>query len=561
MSQRQLTDLARQAAELRLQRAEEAVEAAVLDALGRWLETVRFLIIREAAEQLGVTAAGYNDPSRAVDAASGAWNDWSKSVDDGIMPAVSVAFGEGFREQQRTNPGGSFRPESEYMATVHDRFKIWPEGAFEEVRPELVEALAESESIDQIRDRVGRVLNIDKDSRAIKADINAVEDRLMNDDTLDPQTRKELVAERRRLWKEHDAELSSWQWKARRIARTEAHGAVNAGQIVAARRRAAATGERLYKRWLGTIDARTRASHRVADGQIVELDEKFNVGGADLDFPGEAGGPAHEVINCRCSMRIEDEVTLQEQLQGPTGAAGKVFPGGVRLGPDSSPAVEQAIQLIDATPEEAAAQVRRWLTAESKWRNDVGTWLGAEHAAQTRAGLLPADIMVGAQPGGAPVNQAAVLSRTDLERHKKVAPDTPAERWKYYLPSEVDVATALHARGVQTQSVDEFKRRKSPDAVITHGGPPLEFKSLHEGAPLGAGMAFSHSTFKDHALAIARKCRRGVIDTRRTDATVQQVRAALEEAVIGSGHNLDELIAIVRLPGGNDITVSWRRGI
>jgi HK97 family phage portal protein len=38
------------------------------------------------------------------------------------------------------------------------------------------------------------------------------------------------------------------------------------------------------------------------DGQVVDLDEAFDVGGEPLQFPGDPGGPAGETCNCRCTL-------------------------------------------------------------------------------------------------------------------------------------------------------------------------------------------------------------------------------------------------------------------
>jgi hypothetical protein len=82
------------------------------------------------------------------------------------------------------------------------------------------------------------------------------------------------------------------------IARTETHGAANFGADVAARE----TGLNLRKEWVAGMDARTRRSHARADGQIVGMDEPFEVGGASLMYPGDPSGPADETINCRCAV-------------------------------------------------------------------------------------------------------------------------------------------------------------------------------------------------------------------------------------------------------------------
>lgn len=54
--------------------------------------------------------------------------------------------------------------------------------------------------------------------------------------------------------------------------------------------------------WITTMDGNERATHAEADGQIRGIGESFNVGGAQLRFPGDPGGPPEEVINCRCSL-------------------------------------------------------------------------------------------------------------------------------------------------------------------------------------------------------------------------------------------------------------------
>lgn len=82
------------------------------------------------------------------------------------------------------------------------------------------------------------------------------------------------------------------------IARTETHGAANFGADAAARE----TGLNLRKEWVAAMDERTRSSHRRADGQVVGMDDTFDVGGASLRYPGDPRGPADEVINCRCAV-------------------------------------------------------------------------------------------------------------------------------------------------------------------------------------------------------------------------------------------------------------------
>jgi len=98
------------------------------------------------------------------------------------------------------------------------------------------------------------------------------------------------------------------------IARTETHGAANFGADQAAR----ATGLTLRKEWVSSHDHRTRDfldpiaefSHRAADGQIVDMDQAFQIKRRDgtteaLMFPGDPVGSPGNVINCRCSVSHE----------------------------------------------------------------------------------------------------------------------------------------------------------------------------------------------------------------------------------------------------------------
>lgn len=88
--------------------------------------------------------------------------------------------------------------------------------------------------------------------------------------------------------------------RAMNIARTEIIGASNLGSDTAARE----FGIPLLKSWLATPDARTREDHKNADGQEVNLDESFDVGGEKLMFPGDGslGADPSEVCNCRCTQ-------------------------------------------------------------------------------------------------------------------------------------------------------------------------------------------------------------------------------------------------------------------
>jgi uncharacterized protein with gpF-like domain len=82
------------------------------------------------------------------------------------------------------------------------------------------------------------------------------------------------------------------------IARTETHGAANYGADAAAKE----TGLTLRKEWVSAADERTRKSHAEADGQVVGMDEYFQVGGDSLMYPGDPSADVSQIANCRCSV-------------------------------------------------------------------------------------------------------------------------------------------------------------------------------------------------------------------------------------------------------------------
>jgi uncharacterized protein with gpF-like domain len=95
----------------------------------------------------------------------------------------------------------------------------------------------------------------------------------------------------------------TYRRRAVTVARTETIGAANAGAFAAAQELARETGEENPEKvWLATDDTRTRPTHRTAEGQRVPLMSPFDVGGYQLQFPGDPTGPPQEVIMCRCSF-------------------------------------------------------------------------------------------------------------------------------------------------------------------------------------------------------------------------------------------------------------------
>lgn len=98
--------------------------------------------------------------------------------------------------------------------------------------------------------------------------------------------------------------------RANTIARTEGHRIQEAASFDAGKV-AKSKGADIVKQWDSTLDGDTRETHRLLDGQIVELEEPFEVNGMSAMYPGDFGDPAED-CNCRCKVLKRAKWALDE---------------------------------------------------------------------------------------------------------------------------------------------------------------------------------------------------------------------------------------------------------
>ena len=91
-----------------------------------------------------------------------------------------------------------------------------------------------------------------------------------------------------------------------RSARTATTAAECAGRIDTYKQ-AAAIGIQLKQMWRATLDGKTRHAHRMLDGQMVDIGEKFKADGYELEYPGDPSAPGYLVYNCRCTVVSVDK--------------------------------------------------------------------------------------------------------------------------------------------------------------------------------------------------------------------------------------------------------------
>lgn len=132
--------------------------------------------------------------------------------------------------------------------------------------------------------------------------------------------------------------------RAQTVARTEVISAYNGSVYTAGRN--LPPGIVGAREWLSTPGPRTRATHVAAHGQVRTGDEKFQVGSAELKYPGDpGGGSAKEVVNCRCALTLltPEEVRelgldgLSDFSNGPGARVPDVTPSAKGVVPEGVP--------------------------------------------------------------------------------------------------------------------------------------------------------------------------------------------------------------------------------
>lgn len=86
-----------------------------------------------------------------------------------------------------------------------------------------------------------------------------------------------------------------------RNARTAYTGAQNAGRIEGLHQ-AQDLGIKVKKKWMATLDDRTRDAHAELDGQVRDIDEPFDSELGPIDYPGDPTAEPGNVYNCRCTL-------------------------------------------------------------------------------------------------------------------------------------------------------------------------------------------------------------------------------------------------------------------
>lgn len=312
-----------QAASLRdLERVEEQILAPAVDrAVRSFLSAVNEASdygLRQAPNAQSLVAALTPGATRVWPLTVGTLSSWwAEFVNDHVIAAVRAAWRAGYGA---TSDGeetvSSLDNLDEYLAHVSDRLvegltPPLPDAAFDLVRVAVTLAASFGWSNNELSARIAADLSWETDGAYWRSEydrltvqIEGILDPLGPPGTPARETAREndpvvaqLQAQRSHARLALDAEESYWRVRSQRIARTESTGAYNAAGLAAL----ADEGEE-QKAWIATEDSRTRPSHAAADRQVVPITQPFTVGASALMIPADPAGPAHETVNCRCTV-------------------------------------------------------------------------------------------------------------------------------------------------------------------------------------------------------------------------------------------------------------------
>lgn len=310
-----LADVARRR-ERMLQRAERDVEDSVARAMRRFLARMLDRVDSTLTASLVAGPTPFATSSLFTLGELQGW--WADEVDASVTDAVARAWRLGhFDTSDAPLSRSSLDHAGEYLARVTDRLSrtatpTIAEGAFDTVRTALADEIGRGSTTREMTRRLGAELNWQGEQvpfwRERLGEVDSQIDRIL--DPLgepgnpvreaarmnDPQVRA-LQDQRTEFVKRLDRDASQWETRAERISRTETTGAYNAGALDAGHQEGAGV-----KVWVATGDARTRDSHLDVSGTCVGIDDAFDVGGADIEMPGDPSGPPEETINCRCTI-------------------------------------------------------------------------------------------------------------------------------------------------------------------------------------------------------------------------------------------------------------------
>lgn len=217
------------------------------------------------AEAIGKACDENKNPLNAVEQIFNSQND------ERLKQTMASAFKNGLEEGAKIGLERMGKKAYKDLESVNHAFNIWV-------------------------DNYGLALCADMNATTKKKLRKVLAEAIEEGDSLENQ-KKKLIEESNGFFEE------TKKWRPMLVARTESCTTMNAGSTLLYKSEGVQN-----KMWIAARDDRTRESHMIIDGTVVDMGEKFDVPGFDsvegafMEYPGDATAPAGQVCNCRCTV-------------------------------------------------------------------------------------------------------------------------------------------------------------------------------------------------------------------------------------------------------------------
>ncbi len=155
--------------------------------------------------------------------------------------------------------------------------------------------------------------------------------------------------------------------QARMLARTDLNGLANGASVMTAKMVGVP-----YKQWVTANDDRVREQHVEADGQMVPVEQPFQVCGEDLMYPGDPAASDECSANCRCTVVYLDAPAASETASAAPQSPITVQVAAASIPPETAIVIEQMADTIKGLQDVISSLDRPATKHVTVARNDLG---------------------------------------------------------------------------------------------------------------------------------------------------------------------------------------------
>ncbi len=276
--------------------------------------------------------------------------------------------------------------------------------------------------------------------------------------------------------------------RANLIARTETHNAASYANNEYHKKVQQDLGTSMKKQWVATNDGRTRSAHSSANGQQVDMDEDFTIGGVPMEYAGDPKGGARNVVNCRCIIiYVEAEDTIEDSYSSVTvddKPATLISDDDIDISPENQARVLGTFVPLNTPPEKIRQLIREatqankvtidkvygaTLPKELEWHKSINHWIGETNIINSLKKVSPLKKIInkGSTPNFSFANGTPTIN---MARAKSTKNKVSLVTWRHEYGHHIDFDQklvdkyALQRTAFNRQGSDSISRGLSREA-------------------------------------------------------------------------------------------------